>query len=133
MNVGDPLLVRVDYLGSGQPERIGGAKVATVLVRVPGLKRPMRVPVSSVEPADRSHIRITEVDYAIDRPLFAKKLRKLRQSRNISQGNLARLLDISQSAVSQWENGEVAPRLDRIVVLASVLGVSVSEMLEGSE
>lgn len=130
MNIGEPVLVRANYLGIGDPERVDGMRIDTVMVKLDGWKRPFRIPMALIEPADRSHIRITEVDFVIDRSRFSKTVRRLRQSANLSQTELADQIGVSQKTVSKWENGEVAPRLDRLSPLASVLGVSVSDMLE---
>jgi transcriptional regulator with XRE-family HTH domain len=56
-------------------------------------------------------------------------LRRLRQDRNLSQTDLARLADVSPSAISQTESGRRGLSLDTLVVLAERLGVSLDELL----
>ena len=36
---------------------------------------------------------------------FAENLKQIRQERNLSQEDLAELLDVSRQAVSKWEQG----------------------------
>lgn len=130
MRAGEQVLVRGKYLRTGPPERIGDDVVDTAMVKVNGYREPIRVPVTHIEPMERSRIRITDVDYNIDRSKLAKTVRRLRQSKNFSQGEVAEALGVTQVAVSRWERGLMSPRLDRIAPLASVLGISVSDMLE---
>lgn len=50
-------------------------------------------------------------------------IRKLRQMRNLSIGELAEALEVSPGAVSQWETGRFTPRQAVQVRIAKVLDV----------
>ena len=50
------------------------------------------------------------------------RLVKAREEKGLSQGRLARLLKVSQPAVSAWESGESEPSGKHLVRLAQVLG-----------
>jgi transcriptional regulator with XRE-family HTH domain len=60
---------------------------------------------------------------------FAERLRELRQSRGITQADLARKATITASYVSRLEGGKVAPGIDMVERLASVLATSVTDLL----
>ena len=55
---------------------------------------------------------------------IGKNIRKLRKERNLTQEELAELLNITSQAVSKWENGTGMPDISQIIPLASVFGVS---------
>ena len=56
-------------------------------------------------------------------------IKKLRKAKKISQCELARTLDVTQAAVSKWENGENLPALNLIPRIADALGADVNELL----
>jgi Zn-dependent peptidase ImmA (M78 family)/DNA-binding XRE family transcriptional regulator len=58
-----------------------------------------------------------------------RRIRELRESRGWTQGELAGLLDRTQTALSYWEAGKRAPGLDDILELARVFDVETSELL----
>ena len=57
-------------------------------------------------------------------------LPSLRRERNLTQDDLARKLFITRQAVSRWETGETTPGIDMTKLIATVLNVPVSELLE---
>ncbi|MGV3010658.1 helix-turn-helix domain-containing protein [Streptococcus thoraltensis] len=63
--------------------------------------------------------------------IFAEQLKSLRTARNLSQDNLAEQLYISRQAISKWENGDAAPDMDNLIKLASILEVSLDELMLG--
>lgn len=54
-----------------------------------------------------------------------KKLRK----NKFTQIEFAKLLGVSQQAVSRWESGGSAPRVSMIARIAKVLGVSAADIV----
>lgn len=54
-----------------------------------------------------------------------------REKAGISQSELAKQLDVTQGAVSQWESGQTRPRSDMLVRLADALKCTVDELLRG--
>lgn len=64
---------------------------------------------------------------------FAKKLSSIRQSKSMSQRELANLTGINRSTISMWELGEREPAFDQLQVLANALGVTVAELIDDNE
>ncbi len=60
---------------------------------------------------------------------FGENLAGIRKTRGLSQSELADTLHISRQAVSNWERGKSYPDLETVSLMASVLDVSVSELL----
>jgi transcriptional regulator with XRE-family HTH domain len=60
-------------------------------------------------------------------------LERLRQERNLTQTDLARLLDITPSAISQAEAGRRGLSLDTLLTLSDRLGVGLDELLSTVE
>lgn len=61
-------------------------------------------------------------------PIHAN-IARLRSECGLSQSELAKKLDIDETAVSHWENGHSAPRRKRLPEVAAILGVSLGELL----
>lgn len=56
-----------------------------------------------------------------------------RKELGYSQKDLAEKLNITDKAVSKWETGRSAPEVSILIPLANLLGVSVTELLNGEE
>ena len=61
---------------------------------------------------------------------IGKQIRKYREARRISQKELAQRLGISNSRVSNWEQGVNRPDADMIAEICVALQVSPSELLD---
>lgn len=61
---------------------------------------------------------------------FAIKLKKLRESKNISQGQLSLDADCSKSYIGQIENGQKFPTVKMIAKLSRALGVHIKELFD---
>lgn len=59
---------------------------------------------------------------------MAKNLRQLRHEREWSQKDLATYVGVSQSTITQWENGHKFPDKPNIDRLAEVFGISQVEV-----
>ena len=57
-------------------------------------------------------------------------LKRIRTEKDISQGDIARALEVDKSFVSNIENGKTNPTLATITKLAKAIGVSVGELME---
>lgn len=57
------------------------------------------------------------------------RIKSLRQQKGLSQQELAKLLFVNQTAVSQWERGVTNPSTDTAIALASLFDVSVDYLL----
>lgn len=63
--------------------------------------------------------------------MFADKLKKLRNERGLTQKELAQVINVSSSAVSQYERGKASPGRENLILLAEYFGVTVA-YLEGT-
>ena len=61
---------------------------------------------------------------------LGENLRKLRLKKNLSQGNLARSLNVDRAYISNIENGRMNPTLSTLEKIAGALGISSSELLK---
>lgn len=62
---------------------------------------------------------------------IGKNIRRLRKLHGLSQEELAKELDVSRAAVTQWETGWSSPRMGMIEKLSSFFNVSKSELIDG--
>ena len=60
-------------------------------------------------------------------------IRQARRRMGLRQSDLARLLKVKQSAVSQWENGTYAPEIDNRIRIAAVLHIALHDLLPGAK
>ena len=58
---------------------------------------------------------------------------KLRKDNGYSQAQLAVILGVSQSAVSQWEVGRTLPDILTAQKLALIFGVAIEDLIEASD
>ena len=61
---------------------------------------------------------------------LGKNLKHIRTLKGISQGDIARSLEVSRGFVSTIESGKTNPTLATIAKLAKAVGVSVDELLK---
>ncbi|MCY7083790.1 helix-turn-helix domain-containing protein [Streptococcus oralis] len=68
---------------------------------------------------------------------FHEKLKVLRKEKRLTQKSLSNMLNISQGAYAQWENGKREPNFEKLSLLACIFDVSIdfllSEYLEMSK
>ena len=57
-------------------------------------------------------------------------IKRLRLRAGLSQGKLAKLLGISDRAVSKWERGLSLPSSERLLALAQLFGVKLEELAQ---
>lgn len=60
---------------------------------------------------------------------FGNKLYALRTEKNLTQKELAKILGVSDKAVSKWETGEAMPRLKTLQLIAECFSVSYEDLL----
>lgn len=60
---------------------------------------------------------------------FAENLKRLRQSSNIGQVELAKQIGVSKGIISLWENGLREPTLSSLIALADFFNVSLDELV----
>ena len=61
---------------------------------------------------------------------FAENLKQLRKERQLSQEDLAEILDVSRQAVSKWEQGIGYPEVEKLLLLSRNLHVSLDRLME---
>ncbi len=69
-----------------------------------------------------------EIDYKI----IGKRIRSLRISKNVSQEQLAFLINSSPSYISNIERGVKKPSLQKLIEIAEVLDVTVNDFIYNS-
>lgn len=63
---------------------------------------------------------------------IAENLKKIRESRNLSQAELAVKSGVSQTLITHIENGLKIPSLATCFSIAEVLGTTVDELCKGA-
>lgn len=72
----------------------------------------------------------------IDLKATGQNIKKIRQASGVSVRDLQMVLGFTNpQAIYKWQNGDSMPSLDNLVILASVLGVSMDDIIvfENSE
>ena len=62
---------------------------------------------------------------------IGKFISRCRKDKNLTQGQLAEKLNISDRAISKWERGICLPDASIMISLCEILGISVNELLSG--
>ena len=64
---------------------------------------------------------------------IGERLLKLRKERNLSQEELANVLDVSRQTISKWETDQTTPDFDKIIPLCEYFGITSDELLSGKK
>ena len=64
---------------------------------------------------------------------FGERLYELRNAKNISQEELAELLDVSRQSISKWENNKAYPEMTRLLFMSDYFQVSLDYLMRGTE
>jgi len=67
----------------------------------------------------------------MDQTKIANFLADLRKEKNLTQNDVAQLLNISPQAVSKWERGESLPDIQTLIYISKLYSVSIDEILAG--
>ena len=62
--------------------------------------------------------------------MIADKIKTLRESRSMTQADLARMLNVSRSSINAWETGISTPSTKHLAELADIFKVTSDYMLE---
>ena len=65
----------------------------------------------------------------IDNIAVGRNIARLRQSRNMTQQQLAAVLNVSHQAVSKWETGAALPDMETLMSLTQLFGVTMEQLL----
>lgn len=60
-----------------------------------------------------------------------ERITELRKAASLSQGDLARALDISRQAVSKWENDQSNPDVMNLIALSDILDTDIEYLATG--
>ena len=64
---------------------------------------------------------------------IGNKIAESRKKKNLTQEQLAELLNVTRQSVSRWESEQTYPDMDKIVFLAEILDVSCDYLLTDKE
>lgn len=62
---------------------------------------------------------------------IGKFINKMRKENNMSQNELASILNVTSQAVSKWENGRGIPDIEMLKKLSKIFNVNIDEILDG--
>lgn len=62
---------------------------------------------------------------------IGERITELRKAASLSQGDLARALDISRQAVSKWENDQSNPDVMNLIALSEILDTDIEYLATG--
>ena len=60
---------------------------------------------------------------------FAENLKQVRKEKNLSQEELAEILDVSRQAVSKWEQGIGYPEVEKLLLMSNRLNISLDSLM----
>ena len=63
---------------------------------------------------------------------IGERISELRKKQNISQVQLAKVMNVSRQAVSKWENDQTAPDTVNLIRLADLLGTDSEYLATGT-
>ncbi|MCL4492827.1 MAG: helix-turn-helix domain-containing protein [Thaumarchaeota archaeon] len=69
----------------------------------------------------------------IEGKIIGQRIKECRDGAGLSQKSLADLIDVSPSAVNQYEKGEKVPSTETLLKLAKALGVTTDYLLGASK
>ena len=62
---------------------------------------------------------------------FGERLYELRNKKNISQEDLAEVLDVSRQSIPKWENDKAYPEMTRLLFMSEYFDVSLDYLMRG--
>lgn len=65
----------------------------------------------------------------LDKNIFGNKIKLLRTKNSMSQTDLANLLGVSKTQISDLENGKTSTTLDRLIIIANHFNISADYLL----
>ncbi len=55
-------------------------------------------------------------------------LKEVREKANLTQEQLANLINVDRSTITKWETGKASPRSDKLSMLAKVLDCRIDDL-----
>lgn len=68
----------------------------------------------------------------MDKYITGSVIKELRESKKLTQADLAQKLNVSDKTVSKWETGKGYPDITLLEPIASIFDVSIAELLSGN-
>ena len=56
-------------------------------------------------------------------------IREMRKKNNLSQMELARLLNVNQTAISQWETNRTRPSVEKLILLSEIFNCEIRDLI----
>jgi len=78
-------------------------------------------------------ILISEEEKSMDQIKIGKFIASRRKEKNMTQRQLADILEISDKTISKWECGKGLPEVQLMMPLCNLLGINVNELLSGEK
>lgn len=78
-------------------------------------------------------ILISEEEKSMDQIKIGKFIASCRKEKNMTQRQLADILEISDKTISKWECGKGLPEVQLMMPLCNLLGINVNELLSGEK
>lgn len=63
--------------------------------------------------------------------MYYDRYLKIRDKRGLTDADVARLSGVAKATMSNWKNGKYTPKTEKLIDIAKVLEVSLSEMVGG--
>ncbi len=60
---------------------------------------------------------------------FSENLKKLRNENNLSQENLAEILNVTRQAISKWESSNNYPELETLLLISKTFNITLDSLL----
>lgn len=60
---------------------------------------------------------------------LGENIKKLRKEKNLSQEQLAEMLNVSRQAVSKWESGKAYPDIENLILLRDIFNVTLDDLI----
>ena len=60
---------------------------------------------------------------------LGRRVKELRRQQNMTQEELAEMLDVSRQAISKWELGDGYPEVEKLLLLSSRLNISLDRLM----
>ena len=64
---------------------------------------------------------------------FNEQIKRLRKENNLTQEEMAKKLNVTRQAISNWENNHNLPDFEMIILIAETFGVSLDELILGDK
>ncbi|GLV63732.1 hypothetical protein Bmyc01_24020 [Bacillus mycoides] len=64
---------------------------------------------------------------------IGEQLKKLRESKRLSQEDVAKKIGVTRQAVCKWENDKRYPDIDNLILLSEIYNVTLDELIKGNQ